>query len=434
MKILILICVVALAALVADRQVTTAGAQSATAEVRALWVDAFHDGIKTGPQVQQLVNDARRANINTLIVQVRRRGDLYYPGPEPAAADLQPGFDALKAVLKAAHEGSPRLEVQAWLPALPIWSDRQNPPPWPEHLMYTHGPSAPGAQNWIMWRDDGEVWGDGVRLDPGNPEAAAYLVDLTADLVRRYDVDGVHLDHIRYFEGDAVPGGARDRRWGYNPVSVARFNEANGRLGWPDPNDSLWMSWRRDQVTELVRRIRDELSTIRPELKLSVAAIPWGAGPLTDADWERSAAYTHVFQDWRGWLQRGLIDQAFVMNYNRESSTQEAGWLDRWLGFERQHTYGRQVIAGLAAYLNSPADTIRQIKRAESPGSEGTRLAGVALYSYATPDASRSNQDPADDLPGGTLWETLTQPGPDNDFAPPFAEPAALPPMPWKVR
>src|SRR5919201_1352699 len=90
------------------------GAQSG--EVRALWVDAFHDGIKSPGQIQKLVADARRANVNTLLVEVRRRGDAYYlGGPESPASDQPAGYDALRTLLDAAHGGAPRLEVKAWI-------------------------------------------------------------------------------------------------------------------------------------------------------------------------------------------------------------------------------------------------------------------------------------------------------------------------------
>src|SRR5204863_8889389 len=114
----------------------------------------------------------------------------------------------------------------------------------------------------------------------------------------------------------------------------------------------------------------------------------------SEADWQATSAYSYVFQDWRSWLELGLLDQAFPMNYNRESSPPQGAWLDRWLTWERGHTYGRQVIPGLGIYLNEPADSVRQIKRALSAASDGSRLGGVALYSYATPDTSRANTDP----------------------------------------
>ena len=75
-------------------------------EVRALWVDAFRDGAKTPAQIDQLIQDALTGNINTLIVQVRRRGDAYYNRSlEPRTEDpvLPPGFDALQYLIEKAH-------------------------------------------------------------------------------------------------------------------------------------------------------------------------------------------------------------------------------------------------------------------------------------------------------------------------------------------
>ena len=399
-------------------------------EVRALWVDAFHDGIKSPAQATKLVADARRANVNTLLVQVRKRGNLYYPGgPEAVAADQAAGYDALRTLLDAARSGSPRLEVQAWIATYPIWSNRGAPPGEPDHPFNRHGPNATGDDNWLMLRDDGESWtGDGYWLDPGHPAVSAYLVDLATDLVRRYDVDGLHLDLIRYYQGDGVGGGAWDRRWGYNPASVSRFDLQYGRVGQPDPNDPLWVQFRRDQVTDLLRRVRESTLAARPTLKVSGAVIgSWGPGPQSDADWLNTPAYGYVFQDWRGWLEQGLLDQAYVMSYYREYVPTQAASLDRWLAWERGHSYGRQVIAGLGSYLNAPADNVRQLRRALAAGPDGSRLAGVALYSYASPDASRANADPGDDSPDGFMWDVLTRPAPENDFAPPFAEPVAAP-------
>lgn len=409
---------------------STADAQAA-GEVRALWVDAFHDGLKSPAQVEKLVADARRANVNTLLVQVRRRGDVYYRGgPEPLAADQPIGHDGLRMIVEAAHGGSPRLEVQAWLTVYPIWSRRSAESADGTHPFSRHGPNAPGADNWLMLRDDGESWtGEGYWFDPGHPGASAYFVDLATDLVRRYDVDGVHLDRLRYFEGEMI-GGGRDRRWGYNPASVARFNAETGRAGPPDPNDPVWAQFRRDRVTETLRRLREATLAIRPGLKLSVAVVPWGTGPRSTGDWVNTAAYAYVFQDWRGWLEQGLLDQAYVMNYLRDAAPEQAAMLDSWVQWQRQHSYGRQVVAGLGIYLNAPAESVRQVRRVLATGPDGARLAGVALYSYAAPDPSRANDDPADDSPDGWLWDLLTRPGPDNEFRPPFAEPARVPPLP----
>src|SRR5262245_61941904 len=66
-------------------------------EFRALWVDAFHAGIRSPQEADQLVMEAQQSNFNALIVQVRRRGDaLYLQSFEPSLEDAayDPTFDA----------------------------------------------------------------------------------------------------------------------------------------------------------------------------------------------------------------------------------------------------------------------------------------------------------------------------------------------------
>src|SRR5579859_4337161 len=142
-------------------------------ELRAVWVDAFHDGFKTPEQVDDLIAWARSANLNALFVEVRRRGDAYYlKSLEPRAEDpdLAPGFDALQYLIERAHQGPQRLQVHAWLATLPIWYRRDTPPLAPDHAFNLHGLTADPADTWLMYRDDGEAWAGGIYyLDPGNP-------------------------------------------------------------------------------------------------------------------------------------------------------------------------------------------------------------------------------------------------------------------------
>src|SRR5437868_8604570 len=123
-------------------------------ELRAVWVDAFHDGFKTPRQVNDLVAWARAANLNALFVEVRRRGDAYYlKSFEPRAEDpdLAPGFDALQYLIQRAHQGPRRLQVHAWLATLPIWWHRDDPPAAPNHAFNVRGLSADPADAWLMY-------------------------------------------------------------------------------------------------------------------------------------------------------------------------------------------------------------------------------------------------------------------------------------------
>ncbi len=340
------------------------------AQLRALWVDAFHPGIKTPEEISKLVGDAKTGGFNTLIVQVRRRGDRYFQrGREPFTQDtaVAPAFDPLDTLIARAHAAG--LEVHAWAAVLPVWQ-WPAPPLSPGHVYNQHGPAAQGRDRWLTYTRRGEA----TRfLDPGHPEAAAYTVDVLVDLVRKYPVDGLHLDYIRY-DGP---------EYGYNAASVERFNARHRRTGQPDPADPLWSDWRRRQVTQLVRRIYLEALAARPTLKVSAALVAWGEPPSDTRLWTETRPYTDTFQDWRAWLEEGILDLAIPMNYFQEFNPRSRDWYNGWTEWQKDHTYGRQVVSGVGAYMNYLEDTLAQISRALTPSTAGGRLAGTAVYAYA---------------------------------------------------
>jgi len=362
-------------------------------ELRAVWVDAFHDGFKTAEQVDDLVAWARSANLNALFVEVRRRGDAYYSRSfEPRAEDpdLTPGFDPLQYLIDKAHQGPHRLQVHAWLATLPIWWQHDASPQAVNHPFNLHGLSASPDETWLMSRDDGETWagvgGSGTYyVDPGNPDAARYTTDVYLNVLRNYDIDGIHLDQVRYYEGEPL-------RWGYNPTSVARFNQRFGRdpATQPEPTDPQWVAWRRDQVTALVRGIYTQAKALKPNVAVTAAVVTWGQGPLTADDWQRQAPYASVLQDWHAWLEEGIVDYLLPMDYYRET-TQQGPWFDRWTQWEVNHPGKRGVVLGLGSYLNSADGSLAQLERARALGS-----LGVALYSYAVPTRDLDGATPED--------------------------------------
>ena len=410
---------------------------------RGVWVDAFHDGIKSAAQVEKLVADARRANLNALFVQVRKRGDAYFNrGLEPRATDIQgPAyFDPLAALIRLAHAQYPRLEVHAWVNTFFVGSDSR------------------------VYREHGEEWGnrtrDGQRggfLDPGNPAVAIYTHDVLLDLVGGYELDGLHLDFIRYPDGGD---------WGYSPAALARFRLETGAQDVPQPADEAFRQWRRDQLTAFVRSLYQDLTARKPALKLSAALICYGRGPVSESEWRSTAAYTSVFQDWRSWLQEGILDLAVPMNYDSGYSPRQAGWFALWLEFEKDLQSKRKVLIGLGPFLNYPDDALAQIRQALAPSTHGNATLGVVLYSYASTSVFATedfylNPDLAGSLPrqpyyDGTqdpaalrarartfndwFWTQLSQPDYYRDPArgwvptqPVFPEPAATPTLPWKI-
>lgn len=440
--------------------VTADPADASHPQVRAFWVDAFHDGAKTPAQIDKLMHDCRLANINTLFVQVRRRGDAYYNlsfEPRTEDPDLPAGFDALHYLIQSAHASN--IEVHAWLNTLVAWNS-PTPPRDPGHVWNLHGPAAGETDTWVSfyrrYNSKTRAWSETLSpsyyLDPGNPDALDYTVAVYLNVVRNYDIDGIHLDYSRY----AGP------QWGYNPTSINRFNARFGRTGLPSPDDPVWCDWRREQTTALVRKVYLEAIAVKPGIKVSSATIAWGSGPAGEEAWRRSSAYTEVFQDWRGWLEEGILDLAVPMNYYREWVESQKAWYDQWIEWEKDHQYHRQIVAGPGIYMQYPEQSVEQVRRALTPSARGNRLAGVALYAYASSslyasdDLSDPTKAPATKLPrqphaylpalNDVFYRMLSRgggyPDPRGDtinsvfYESPavFTAPAPVPEMPWKTR
>jgi uncharacterized lipoprotein YddW (UPF0748 family) len=299
-RCLALMLIITMLSACSPRSIPTAvPAAGPTPELRALWVDGFHAGIRSPQEVAQLVADAKQAHINTLIVQVRRRGDaLYTRSFEPPVQDpLYDGmFDGLAAVLDAAHREG--IEVHAWINAMPIWRG-EAPPSDPRHVFNRHGPAQTGEENWLTRSPDGGwKFPVGYFLDPGHPGAAAYLTEVYLNIIRNYPVDGIHFDYIRYPETEERL--ERGAGVGYNETSLARFRRATGRTDTPAPFDECFTEWRRQQVTQLVRRVYIETKALKPHLKVSAATIAWGKPPRSERDFLDMSPGQRIFQDWNG--------------------------------------------------------------------------------------------------------------------------------------
>ncbi len=392
-------------------------------ELRGFWVDIINSGLKNQAQIDQLIADAHAANANALFVQVRRRGESFYndslePRDSDPALDPEP-FDPLASVIEAAHSADPPLQVHAWVVTFHSWGSGLDTDP-ERHVYYLHGCAEDctwdDPENWVSYGYNGYRLVPSQYLDPGHPAVSDYLVQVFLHLVRNYDIDGLHLDYVRYPESS---GGFY---YGYNSTSVSRFNAFYGREGLPSAYDPDWQEWRREQVTRFVRRLYLEVMAVKPSLVLSTATIAWGASPYQDS-WWNSAAYNQVFQDWLGWLQEGIIDLAVPMNYDEDHYYNSMVWYDGWIEWEKNNQYDRAVAIGPGIYLNYIGNTLNQIYEALAPSYYGEQAAGVVLYSYASTNVSRT--------PNSSLYQALSQPS--RYGTPPFSTWVNPPILPWKA-
>lgn len=383
-----------------------------TPELRGWWVDTWHPALRTPAEVDALVAHARAARFNALFVEVRKRGDAYYNSRfEPRASEVQAGFDPLAyLILRARAPGAdPPLEVHAWIVTYIIWNQQTTLPPQTNHPYRLH-------PDWLTESFTGEQWdGSHYAFDPGHPAVQQHTFNVALDLLSRYDLDGLHFDYIRY----------AGRDWGYNPVALARFNTTTASTGRPAPDDSAWQQWRRDQITTLLRRVYLAAAAVRPHAKISAATITWTPAATSFPTWLQSAAWSHVLQDWRGWMAEGLLDLNIPMAYFRQE-THAAAWSD-WSRFAKQTRFQRHVALGVGAYLNTISNSIVQMRSTRlSQGATAPRADGLLVFSYAVPAR--------DGVPRSEFITALTTPTGHDPVTPPlFAEPVAPPAMPWKT-
>ena len=398
----------------------TVRAQTFRPELRAFWADGFNEGYKTPEQIDTLLQRLHEAHCNAVFAQMRKGGDAYYASHyEPWATDDAQHFDALACLIDKAHRMQPRIAVHAWINTCAVGTGTKHPG---FHIAQLH-------PEWMSVNargraDDGEV----RKIDPGNPDAADWTFRLYLDVVRHYDVDGIHFDFVRY----------GSPRWGYNPVSVQRFRArsatGSAATSLPAYNDPTWNQWRRDQVTNLVRKVYAHAAAIKPNVVVSAATIAWGNGPHNEMEWqEKSAAMNKVFQDWRSWLQEGCIDLACPMTYFGGKHGLE--YERTWSAWTKAHQYGRAAAIAVGNWQLLPTQTLAQMQIARVPDAQGHTPYGVMLYSYAG-----TNLGVKPGKPGlhelelqPDFYALLSRPSAYSSL-PPFAADVVLPPMSWKTQ
>jgi len=288
-------------------------AQSPKHEVRAVWLTTIQNldwprSRSVYQQKQELVSildQLQKANINTVLLQTRVRASTIYPSAiEPwdvcmtGIGGQSPGYDPLQFCIDECHKRG--MQCHAWMVTIPVGK----------------------------WNTDGckkirqklpkliKKVGEEGYMDPENPQTGDYIARMCEEVTRRYDIDGIHLDYIRYPE-----------TW---KLKVSR-------------------SEGRRNITAIVRKIHQAVKSVKPWVMISCSPI----GKFDDLSRYRSGgwnAYTAVCQDAQGWLRDGLMDALFPMMYFQGNNFYP--FAVDW----KQHSYGRIIAPGLAAYMLHPRE------------------------------------------------------------------------------
>jgi uncharacterized lipoprotein YddW (UPF0748 family) len=317
-------------------------------EMRGTYVVSWRQ--MTSPEkIDQFIQEAADANFNTVFVQIRQRGDALYQSSFVSRSELLEGqdesFDPLAYAIEKGHENG--LEVHAWLNAIIAWGSGTTKPKDPNHIFNKH-------PEWLMRDSTGKIaFPDRATdpknsvvegpyfLSPGNPEVQDYLYDVYMEVVEKYEVDGIHFDFIRYPArmGPNTPG------VGYDKVSVNRFREETGEE--PELYSKAWDQWRADQITEIVSRIYKGTKERNQDVEVSASVL---------AAWDLGLG--RVYQDWRKWMEVGILDFVIPMSYSKSNATV---WKDTTDAL--QVTDPGRVVVGLGAwhFKNNPEGLVEQI-------------------------------------------------------------------------
>lgn len=303
-------------------------------EIRATWLTTLggmdwprHKATNTQSiekQKQELCNildQLKRANFNTVMLQTRLRGDLIYPSsietfPEALTGRTgrNPGYDPLAFAIEECHKRG--MELHAWFVTIPVGNNRQ---------VKLLGKHSIVQKNRKLCKQHQGAW----YLDPGNPGTADYLASIVAEIVDRYDIDGIHFDYIRY------------------PENANRFPDKDTFRKYGKGKNLK--QWRRDNITSIARRLYQETKQRKPWVKVSSSPV----GKFKDTNRYSSLgwnAYETVYQDAQGWLEEGIHDALFPMMYFKDNHFYPFA-LD-W----QENKHGRWVIPGLGIYFLSPRE------------------------------------------------------------------------------
>lgn len=281
-------------------------------EVRAVWLTTIggidwprsyaHDGMGIEAQKQQfcqILDRLQAINVNTVLLQTRVRATTIYPSDiEPwdgclsGKPGLSPGYDALQFAIDECHRRG--MELHAWVVTIPIgkWN--------------TYGCQQLRRRYPSMVKRIGE---EGY-LNPESYQTPDYLANLCDEITSRYDIDGIHLDYIRYPET------------------------------WRGPKHA-------DNITRIVERISLRVKAHKPWVKMSCSPI----GKYDDLSRYSSRGWNarrQVAQDAQGWLRMKLMDQLYPMMYFQGNNFYPFA-ID-W----QEHSYGGTIVSGLGIYMLHP--------------------------------------------------------------------------------
>lgn len=387
-------------------------AGSTSRDMRGVWVSSVYnldyptkattsaDGLRR--EADRILDNAAKAGLNTIFLQVRPTSDALYPSKLfpwshwlTGTQGKAPGenFDPLAYWVKGAHARG--LELHAWLNPYRVTRDKNWDKLDPANPAKVH-------KGWAVPYKDGNYY-----YDPGLPEVRALVVEGAAEIAENYAVDGIHLDDYFY------PG--------------ADFNDAATYAKYGAGFASL-ADWRRDNVNQLVALLDTRLHKINPNLRFGISPSGVWANKKTDPRGSNTnggnESYAAAYADSLAWIGSGTIDYIIPQIYWEigHKAADFATLTDWWV----EHTQNTDVdlYIGLAAYKCHDAatptwPTTTPIFDALGYMAKQPAVDGAVFFRYGSLDAVPGLRDAL------TTYYANTKPQPpENAFPKPGAKTA----------
>ena len=272
-------------------------------ELRGVWIPSiptsnFSFPSKSGLSVEQMkaeiddiIKNCKETNLNAIFFQVRPAGDaLYDSSIFPTSIYLTGkqgesfvgGFDPLKYIIQAAHANN--IELHAWINPYRITANSHD-----LNALAANNPARKNPQ-WVVKYADGRMY-----YNPGLPETRELITNGVIEIIKNYNVDGIHFDD--YFYPYPVAGAKFD-----DDAAFAKYGS-----GYKTVED-----FRRASVNKLVQNVYLEIKKIKPEVRFGIS--PFGiwanqsAAYPTGSKTNGLSSYSAIYSDAKAWIEGGYID------------------------------------------------------------------------------------------------------------------------------
>ena len=335
-------------------------------DYRALFVSRFEYSYTTS-SINTIFQNAADLGITDVMFQVRGRGDAFYNSSfEPRANGLSASFDPLQTAINAAH--SRGIKVHAWMNTTTMWNTTSiNPPTSPiPHMFHNTSPSFRLTNSSGTVEPQQGFGGGYSSVNPILPEVHTHINNVVNDIASNYDVDGIHLDYIRYIPGNSFSTLPHDA------ISHQMFMDATGLNGASSSNATAYRNYVKGRITDLVSSIKQTVDTaeVSEGRTIELTASVWRDPDIAENDY---------MQDYRTWLEQDLLDVAMPMIYLSSSN-------DYLFNPNLQNSLNiptnTRIAPTLGVYLQDEDGggvdlTVSQLERDYTMGADG-----VGLYSY----------------------------------------------------